>query len=145
MIGLDTSVLVRLLIGEPIGLAEKAKTRLVEAHRQRQRVVVSDLVLAEGFHALKYHYGIEPAAIRSSMLQMFTSGLVQPEAGSGALAVLSGDTSESTVGIGRTPGRASQKAGFVDRLILSRNRIQHLTTWTVDKAQAKLGHAEYIG
>jgi predicted nucleic-acid-binding protein len=130
-IGLDTSVLVRLLVGEPAPLAERAKTRLLEAHRLRQAVIVSDLVIAEAYHALKYHYEIEPADIRQALLGMLTSGLVQAEPGSAALAVLT--------------EKAAGKAGFVDRLIQARYDADGLTMWTMDKAQAKLGRTTFIG
>ncbi len=128
--GIDTSVLVRLLVGDPVPLAEKAKVKLLEAHRLRQPVVVSDLVIAEAYHALKYHYEISPAEIRKGMLEMLTSGLVQPEPGSAVLAVLT--------------EKASGKAGFVDRLIQARYEADGMTTWTMDKAQSKIGRTDYI-
>jgi predicted nucleic-acid-binding protein len=130
-LGLDTSVLVRLLIGEPAGLATKAKARLVEAHRLRQLVLVSDLVIAETYHALKHHYEIEPADISCALRAMFTSGLAQPESGSAVLAVLQTKT--------------TGKAGFVDRLIQARYEADGVTTLTLDKAQAKIGRTELIG
>mgnify|MGYP001569072089 CR=1 FL=1 len=68
-LGLDTSVLLRLLVGEPVALATKAQNRLVEAHHIRQAVIISDLVIAEAYHALKHHYGFEPAEIRQEILR----------------------------------------------------------------------------
>jgi len=129
--GIDTSVLVRLMVGEPAPIAAKARTRLIEAHRLRQPVLVSDLVIAEAYHALKFHYDFDPAEIRTALLAMLTSGLVQPEPGSAALAVLQA----------RLPG----KAGLVDRLIQARYEMDGLTTLTLDKAQAKMGRSEFIG
>ena len=129
-VGIDTSVLVRLLVGEPAPVATKARDRLVEAHRLRQAVVVSDLVIAEAYHALKFHYEIDPADIRQGLQQMLASGLIQPEPGSAVLATLAGK-----------PG----KAGFIDRLIQARYEADGLTTWTLDKAQAKIGKSSYIG
>ena len=129
-VGIDTSVLVRLLVGEPTPVATKARDRLVEAHRLRQAVVVSDLVIAEAYHALKFHYEIDPADIRQGLQQMLASGLIQPEPGSAVLAALAGK-----------PG----KAGFIDRLIQARYEADGLTTLTLDKAQAKIGKSSYIG
>lgn len=129
-IGIDTSVLVRLLVGQPEQIAAAARERLLEAHRLRQAVIACDLVVAEAYYALTYHYDLESTAIRNAFQQMFASGLVQPEPGSAILAVLAGK-----------PG----KAGFVDRLIQARYEADGLTTWTLDKAQAKLGKAQYIG
>lgn len=130
-LGLDTSVLVRLLIGEPAPLATKAQERLLEAHRVRQAVIVSDLVIAETYHALKHHYDLEPSEIRQALLAMLTSGMVQPEQGSAVLSVLQE----------KKPG----KAGFVDRLIQAHYEIDGLTTLTLDRAQVKMGRTEFIG
>jgi predicted nucleic-acid-binding protein len=129
--GIDTSVMVRLLVGEPADLTAKASARLLEAHRLRQSVIVSDLVIGEAYHALKYHYDIEPAHIRQAMATMLTSGMVQPEPGSAVMAVLQ--------------DKATGKAGFVDRLIAARYGADGRTTLTLDKAQAKKGRSEYIG
>lgn len=128
--GVDTSVLVRLLVGEPAAQASKAKERLLAAHRLRRPVHVSDLVIAETYYALKFHYGSALEDIRRSLLAMLTSGLIQPEPGSAVLAVL-----QSKIG---------GKAGFVDRLIQARYEADGLTTLTLDRAQAKLGHVELI-
>jgi predicted nucleic-acid-binding protein len=129
--GIDTSVLVRLLVGEPAGLAARARERLLRAHRLRQVVVASDLVIAEAWYALKLHYELDPAEVRVAILAMLTSGLVQPEPGSAVLSVLQSN--------------AGGKAGFVDRLIQARYEAIGLTTLSLDKAQAKLGRVEFIG
>ncbi len=130
-LGLDTSVLVRLLVGEPAPLAAKAQERLLAAHRVRQAVIVSDLVIAEAYHALKHHYDLEPSDIRQALLAMLTSGMVQPEPGSAVLSVLQ--------------AKKSGKAGFVDRLIQAHYEIDGITTLTLDKAQTRMGRAEFIG
>lgn len=129
--GLDTSVLVRLLVGEPAPLAAKAQERLLEAHRVRQAVIVSDLVIAEAYHALKHHYDLVPSHIRQALLAMLTSGMIQPEPGSAVLSVLQE----------KKPG----KAGFVDRLIQAHYEIDGITTLTLDRAQTKMGRTEFIG
>lgn len=130
-LGLDTSALVRLLIAEPVDLAAKAQDRLLEAHRSRETVIVSDLVIAEAFHALRSHYGLDPVDIRRGMLAMLTSGMAQPEPGSAVLTVLQAKT--------------SGKAGFVDRLIQARYETDGLITLTLSKAQSKIGKSEFIG
>jgi len=129
--GIDTSVLVRLLIGEPAGAAAKAKERLLSAHRLRQAVVASDLVISEAYYALKYHYECDPSEVRKSLQSMLTSGLIQPEPGSAVLTVLQ--------------AKAGGKAGFIDRLIQARYESDGLTTLSLDKAQGRLGRVEYIG
>ncbi len=130
-LGLDTSVLVRLLIGQPADLAAKAQERLLEAHRVRQSVIVSDLAIAEAYHALRRHYGLDPVDIRHGLLAMLTSGMVQPEPGSAVLAVLQ--------------AKLAGKAGFVDRLIQARYGTDGMTTLTLVRAKSKIGKTELIG
>jgi predicted nucleic-acid-binding protein len=130
-VGIDTSVLVRLLVGEPAALTAKAKARLLAAHLAGEAVVASDVVIAETWHALQYHYEVREAAVREALLAMLASGLVQLEAGSGAGAAL------------REKG--AKKVGFVDRLIRARDGAAGRVTLTLDRAQARLGRAEYIG
>ena len=48
-IGLDTSVVLRLLIGEPRAQAEVARRRIERALVAGEKVVVTDLVVAEAF------------------------------------------------------------------------------------------------
>lgn len=129
--GIDTSVLVRLLTGEPVETAQAVKSRLVDAFKRDEVVIASDVVIAEGYYALKYHYQCEPAAIRSSLTAMLTSGLVKPEPGSAVLDVLQ--------------AKGTGKSGFVDRLMQARYDQAGLITLTVDKAQSRLGKAEFIG
>ena len=55
-LGLDTSVVVRLLIGEPAGQADAAR-RALEG-QPRGSVAVSDLVIGESYFALRHHYRV---------------------------------------------------------------------------------------
>jgi len=128
--GADTSVVLRLLTGEPTEACARATRRLLFEHQRKNTVIVTDLVIAEAYFALKHHYGAEPAAIRGMLLAMLTSGLVRAERGSAAIAILRDG--------------AAGKAGFVDRLIDGRHREAGAVTLTLDKAQAKLRNAERI-
>jgi predicted nucleic-acid-binding protein len=103
IVGLDTSVVVRLLSGQPEDLAVAALRDLRKRQRARDRVLVSDLVLAEAYYALQYHYG----ASKKTTLEALRSFLGSPavEASEDALEVLA------------TPDLESAKPGFVDRLI----------------------------
>lgn len=129
--GVDTSVLVRLLVGEPASLVALVRERLLAAFRSAEPVQASDVVIAEAYYALKYHYESDPAAIRAALFSMLTSGLVQPESGSAVLEVLA--------------AKPGGKSGFVDRLIQSRYERAGLTTLTMDRAQSRLGSSELIG
>ncbi len=129
--GLDTSVLLRLLTGEPESSCAKATRRLLAERRRESTVIATDIAIAEAYFALKHHYGAAPDVIRKRLFVMLTSGLVEPEAGSAVLDVLRDEQGGS--------------AGFVDRLIHARYRKAGATTLTMDKAQSKLEGAEWVG
>lgn len=58
--GLDTSVTVRLLVGEPVRQAEAAHRVLRE--RAGDGIAISDLVVGESYFALRHHYRVPHAA-----------------------------------------------------------------------------------
>ena len=66
-IGLDTSVVLRLLIGEPRAQADVARRRIERALVAGEKVVVTDLVVAEVFHALRHHYDVPQTMARSRL------------------------------------------------------------------------------
>lgn len=70
MIGLDTSVLVRYLVGTPSAQARRAAALVDGA----DEVGVSPVALAECAHVLRTQYGVEPGDIIESLI-----GLVQRE------------------------------------------------------------------
>jgi predicted nucleic acid-binding protein len=55
-VALDTSVILRLLTGEPEALAGRALVEVQELPRGGEALVVSDLVVSEVYFALQYHY-----------------------------------------------------------------------------------------
>lgn len=103
MIGLDTSVVLRLLVGEPAAQAVRARDLLDELFEAGEKAAVSDLVVAETYFALQYHYQV-PKREALEALRAFLGSEEIVGAGA-ALAVL------------QTPRLASAKPGFVDRLI----------------------------
>jgi predicted nucleic acid-binding protein len=104
-VGLDTSVVLRLLVGAPPGQAQSALRFVKESLRAGILVVVSDLVVAEAYFALHAHYEVPKADAIRALLEMMRSGLVTPSDGSEILAVLA------------AAARSPSKPGFVDRLI----------------------------
>lgn len=120
-IGLDTSVVVRLLVGLPQAQARAARRRLERATEEAEAVLVSDLVVAEAYHALQHHYGVPKAEARSLLLQFVQSGVVrlEPRASIPALAAPGGP-------------------GVVDRLIHLRYRALGAATLTFEHSQARL-------
>jgi predicted nucleic acid-binding protein len=103
IVGIDTSVVVRVLTGEPRELALLALDYLLDREKAGDRVLVSDLVLAEAYYALQHHYG----ASKKEALNALGAFLASPgiEATGEAPAVIS------------TPNLESAKPGFIDRVI----------------------------
>lgn len=121
-LGLDTSVVLRLLIGLPADHAVIARQRLEQAHADGDQVIVIDTVIAEAYHALVHHYRIEKSQARALLHRMVTSGTVLPEPAELVTAL------EPSLG-----------AGVVDRLILHRHRSIQASTITFDRALAAAG------
>jgi predicted nucleic-acid-binding protein len=131
IVGLDTSVLVRVLTGEPRDLALIALDYLQEREKAGDRVLVSDWVLAEAYYALQHHYGASKKDILDAMKSFLASPGIE---GTGeVVAVLA------------TPGLESAKPGFIDRVI-HRNYL-HLgaeEVVTFETAAAKLAHVRVL-
>lgn len=102
-VGLDTSVVIRLLVGRPPGQTLRAVAFLDDLARRGDRAVVSDLVLAEAYFALQHHYGVSKADALSGLRRLFADREIAP------LGV--------AADVLATNGLASAKPGFVDRLI----------------------------
>ncbi|KAF0246438.1 MAG: hypothetical protein FD180_702 [Planctomycetota bacterium] len=126
-LGLDTSVVLRLLTGEPAGMAAVCGERLEAAARAGDRVVVSDLVVLEAYHALQFHYELPKERAREAIARMFRSGQVEP------------DRPETAEAYAPAAG-----AGPVDRLIHSRYAALGARTLTFDDLQSRLAGAERL-
>jgi predicted nucleic-acid-binding protein len=122
IVGLDSSVVLRLLTGQPADQALKARHFLERAHAASDEVMVSDLVVAEAYHALHYHYGVEKESARDLLHRMVTSALIRLE------------PQASTVALEQVAG-----AGVVDRLILHRYRAFNASTVTFDQQLGAAG------
>ena len=121
-LGLDTSVVLRLLTGQPADQALTTRRRLEQAHADGDRMVVSDTVLAESYHALVHHYRMDKDQARQVLLRMVTSGAVHAE------------PAEAVAALAPAAG-----AGLVDRLILHRYRALSASTLTFDRALGAAG------
>lgn len=102
-VGLDTSVLVRILSGQPREAAAIAFGFLQNCRASADSVFVSDLVLSEAYFALQHHYLLS----KQEVFELFTEFF--QESGVICLGVAT-ETLEHE-------GLASAKPGFVDRLI----------------------------
>ena len=120
-IGLDTSVVLRLLIGEP--RAQAARRRIERALIAGEKVIVTDLVVAEAFYAFRHHYDVPQTVALSRLQEFLGAGVVQVDPLGAAEALGQG---------------ARGHAGLVDRLIVARHRALGATTATFDRRQARL-------
>ncbi len=121
---LDTSVVVRLLIGQPTAQYREA-TQFLQEQLAAQRVVhVGDLVLAESYFALHGFYQLSKADALAAL---------------GLFAQHSGVT---VTPVARTvlaqPKLATAKPGFVDRLIHGTSHAAGDTLVTFETAARKL-------
>jgi predicted nucleic-acid-binding protein len=102
-VGLDTSVLLRLMVGQPEKLTEAAIRFLDEIGKAGHQAVVSDLVVAGTYFSAQYHYGVSKASTLATLRQMFQAGEVRASGHAEQVLAL--------------PSLESAKPGFVDRLI----------------------------
>jgi predicted nucleic-acid-binding protein len=121
---LDTSVLLRLLVREPVAQFRTALKFLEELQYEKTTCFISDLVLAEAYFALQTHYGLNKAQ---------------------ALEVLSLLASDKRFSLNtyvlellKTEDLASRKPGFVDRLIHGESLMRNQMLVSFEKAAYKL-------
>ncbi len=129
-LGLDTSVILRLLVGAPAKQFANAVAFLEHCAAQNVRVVVSDLVICETYFALQHHYGVPKAQALNALDQLFDSGDVH---GTGvAPQVL------------KTPRLSTATLGFADRVIHAQYQERKASLASFEKASKKLPNALVI-
>jgi predicted nucleic-acid-binding protein len=128
--GLDTSVVLRLLTGEPESLAVLA-TRRVESRLLRgDTVLVSDLVVSEAYFALQHHYGLSKARALDVLGEFLRQSGI--EAVGSAKRILG------------TANLAAARPGLVDRLIHAEYQQVADEMLTFEKAAARLPRARVL-
>lgn len=120
-IGLDTTVVLRLLTGEPPKQFKQAQQFLQQLEQRGEQVLVNDLVIAEAYYALHYHYQMPKKEARQLLHRFLTSGLIRPDPVDLPLILAQ-----------------AHSAGIVNRIIASRYRGRAAQTATFDKNLAKL-------
>lgn len=125
--GLDTTIILRLLIGLPAGQFKKAKEFMRLKLEKGARIFVSDLVIAEAYHALYYHYNV-PKAEALKQLEAFLS--------SGVVRLREGDVCRETL-----KEKQASKAGFVDQVLHRQYENEGGATVTFDKTLGKMDRA----
>lgn len=122
--GLDTSFVLRLLLGEPIDQAVKAVEKLDELKGRGDKGAVSDLVVSEAYFALQYHYGVPKQLALNKLREFLQSSEI--EATGQSLGIL------ARANLGRA------KPGFIDRMIHAEYLQTSSGMLTFEKAAAKL-------
>ena len=100
-VGLDTCIVIRLLVGEPEEQAASALEYIEASYDNAVSLCVSDMVIAEAYHALIYHYDVPKREAVRSLHDFLASPMITTTGH--ALSVL-----ETYTG---------KEAGLVDRLI----------------------------
>ena len=127
--GIDTSILVRLLTGDPeaeFARCARGLTRLIE--EDGAEIFASNQVIGEAYVAVQHHYGVSKADCRAGLEDVLRSGLVNPLGGDGTLAA-----------VGQTGG-----AGLLDRLIAADYARADLKVLTLDRKMAHLPNARRL-
>jgi predicted nucleic acid-binding protein len=123
-VGLDTSVVLRLLIGKPPAQTAVAVAFLDDLQRRGDCAVVSDLVISEAYFALQFHFKVTKAEALSSLVLLLSTGEIAATGQSGKVLAQA--------------GVASAKPGFVDRLIHAHYTAAGGTMATFEKSAGKL-------
>ena len=127
--GIDTSVLVRLLTGEPeadYALCVSKLRALLED--EDAELFASNQVIGEAYIAVQHHYGVSKDEARDGLLNVLRSGVVAPLNGGSALAAID----------------ARQGAGLLDRLITDDYARVGLPVLTLDRKMSALPSAQRL-
>ena len=127
--GIDTSILVRLLTGDPEAGYERSVAALAAlVEHEHADAFVSNQVIGEAYVALQHHYGATKQESRSAIASVLHSGLVAPLGGAAVFEALA----------------AKSGCGLLDRLIAEEYRRVGLVTLTLDRKMAGLAQARRL-
>ena len=125
-VGIDTSVLLRLVTTEPPDLYEYCLKRLNELAQEGIRVIVSNQVIGEAYVTAHLYYGMSRERVRARLVELLTGGVVEPQNGQPVLDALNVTTGGP---------------GLFDRLIVDGYAQSGMDTLTLDQAMARLPNA----
>ena len=121
-LGIDTSVLVRLVTGDPPETFNHCVQELSKLVAQGDEVFASNQVIGEAYIAIQHHYGIDKDSVRAELANALRSGLVAPLNGRAIVDLL-----ESSGG-----------AGVMDRLIVDDYSHRELPVLTLDQRMSSI-------
>lgn len=128
--GIDTSILVRLLTGDPEEAFEACVAALTALREEEDgEVFASNQVIGEAYVAVQHHYGVAKQEARAGLQSVLTSGLVAPLGGAAVFEALS----------------VRGGCGLLDRLIAETYGRAGLVTLTLDDRMAALPEVRRLG
>ena len=128
--GLDTSVVLRLLTGEPPELAAHALERYQQGIANGDDFAVSDVVAAETYYALQHHYNKTKEESLATLMAF-----------SGGEGI---SFSPDFMAAIKTPNIHKANPGFVDRMLVSGYTSKSQITLSCEKSFRKLPDTEVI-
>ena len=120
--GIDTSVLVRLLTGQPTETYAYCEEKLTKLVGSGAQVYASNQVIGEAYVAVQHHYDVSADDAVSGLQDVLQSGLVEPQGGVQVISAL----------------QDSRGPGLFDRLIADDYSRAGLETLTLDRKMATL-------
>ncbi len=127
--GIDTSVLVRLLVGEPAAdFEECVRTLSALIEDDGAEIFASNQVIGEAYVAVQHHYAVPRADARTGLRDVLRSGLIAPLNGRAVLEALD----------------ATDGAGLFDRLIADEYTRAGMEVLTLDRRMAALPGARRL-
>ena len=121
--GIDTSILVRLLTGEPReDFLDCVASLIALVELEGSEIFASNQVIGETYVAVQHHYGVSKADVRAGLLEVLRSGLLLPLNGRAVFEAL----------------EASASPGLFDRLIADDYGRAGLEVLTLDRRMATL-------
>ncbi len=121
-IGIDTSILVWLVTGQPPDVYSLCVERLTALVADGAEIFASNQVIGETFVVVQHHYGAKKEDARAEIRNTLSSGLVAPLNGQAVLEAL----------------EASTGPGLFDRLIANDYSRADLQILTLDRKMAAL-------
>ena len=126
--GLDTSVVVRLLVGEPVDQALAAQGAIERA--PPGSIAVSDLVIGEAYFALRHHYEVPHRKAIGALTALIADPRIRCLGTAGRV-------------LANMPGKDAG-AGLMDRLIHGGYEVEGVTLLTFDRGAARLPGAQLL-
>jgi predicted nucleic acid-binding protein len=127
--GLDTNVVLRLLVNDVPEQTTLAREFLDRLEATGQRATISDLVVSEAYHGLRHHLKVPTEAALLMLSQILADPAIKGESAPSVLRDLT---------------EAAARPGFMDQLILAHHRDHRTTLLTFDRTLGALQGAELL-